>query len=572
MTNRIKKKQILNLIFAIGFSFFLIFQIANSSPIAITAETNTNPDMNIQYWTEGIVVSDANITTLSSSGTGTEGDPYIIDNLHIDTASGIAIEFDGVSLSTYWTLRDSTLITRGTTYGVYISDNIDGKGSIINCTIEGDLTIGTPNAKYLTVHNNTLRYRNGGANYNKGLTYTNNILYADSPFSTKLMRLRDEDNTIKNNIFYGNNSQITLNNVLDSTFENNVFHDGGFNFNLNSNIAETTSNTFVGNTINGKPFGFFFNETGETISTNQYGQIFLLNSINTKIADQSLTGALYGIQIHYCTDVTVDNVEITGKSGIVVRETTGLEIKNSNLEGYSDGIDISNVFDIALVNNVLTGYSYGIDIFYGFNLEMSNNTLLECGEFGIYLEDSDNIEMKFNIVTVVVEDAGNEPSLILWGCTDVIIYYNVFINLGNNTASPVAGSGSSNIKWYNETLEVGNHYSDWNQSGAYNIPGGDGSIDLYPFIDIDGDDLTENAEVVIFGTNPFEADSDGDGFDDLIEISEGTDPLDPKDYPGKGRVLAIVLGLIFGLGIPAGLIVFARTTKGQDILKKLLKR
>ncbi|NHJ87747.1 MAG: hypothetical protein FK734_19960 [Asgard group archaeon] len=32
-------------------------------------------------------------------------------------------------------------------------------------------------------------------------------------------------------------------------------------------------------------------------------------------------------------------------------------------------------------------------------------------------------------------------------------------------------------------------------------------------------------------TNPNEKDTDGDSFDDNVEIAEGTDPTDPLDYP-----------------------------------------
>ena len=33
------------------------------------------------------------------------------------------------------------------------------------------------------------------------------------------------------------------------------------------------------------------------------------------------------------------------------------------------------------------------------------------------------------------------------------------------------------------------------------------------------------------GTDPNNADTDGDGFDDDIELTSGTDPLNPNDYP-----------------------------------------
>jgi hypothetical protein len=34
------------------------------------------------------------------------------------------------------------------------------------------------------------------------------------------------------------------------------------------------------------------------------------------------------------------------------------------------------------------------------------------------------------------------------------------------------------------------------------------------------------------GTNPASADTDGDGYDDGVEVAAGSDPNDPLDFPG----------------------------------------
>ncbi|MBX2800647.1 MAG: putative metal-binding motif-containing protein [Myxococcales bacterium] len=50
--------------------------------------------------------------------------------------------------------------------------------------------------------------------------------------------------------------------------------------------------------------------------------------------------------------------------------------------------------------------------------------------------------------------------------------------------------------------------------------------------DTDGDRLTDGAEVVIWGTDPLDVDSDGGGTDDGDELDAGCDPLDSKDDSG----------------------------------------
>ncbi len=60
-------------------------------------------------------------------------------------------------------------------------------------------------------------------------------------------------------------------------------------------------------------------------------------------------------------------------------------------------------------------------------------------------------------------------------------------------------------------------------AGFFVAPGG-------PDGDADEDGLT-NAEEGLAGTNPFEADTDGDGWADEVEVSDGTDPRDPASRP-----------------------------------------
>ena len=49
--------------------------------------------------------------------------------------------------------------------------------------------------------------------------------------------------------------------------------------------------------------------------------------------------------------------------------------------------------------------------------------------------------------------------------------------------------------------------------------------------DTDKDGLSDGEEVDTYSTDPTNFDSDDDGYTDLFEITEGTDPNDPNDFP-----------------------------------------
>jgi parallel beta-helix repeat protein len=594
----ISKKK-LKLYIKIGLAGLLIialtFRVFDNGSAEI-ATKNKQHLASITYSTSGIVINDSNIASYSSSGTGTSGNPYIIDNLYINTTD-YPVRFNGVSAGTYYELRDSHLIGRGT-YGVYIHDITNGEASIINCTVEANLAIGGSNAKYLTIDNCTLRFSQGST-FREGLTFTNNIVEYIGSYSGSVMYIDDQDNLVENNIFYGNYSSFRVSRATNSIVRDNILIKSGFYFSTNDAV-EVVTNTFENNTIDGRPAGYFVNRNNELISGEDYGQIYIVNSTNTIIENVTTNDINMGAQVHNCTDITLRNITVVGRDGIEVRDTKGIIIENSKLEGFYNGIDVDETEEIAFHNNQLTGYEYGIEIIYSSNVQITNNTLLQIMEHGFYLDNITNFEMTFNIVACDIQNPGSELAFYSWELGYADIYYNVFINYGNDSAQLMHEEGSTDVTWYDETLEIGNHYSDWNGTVPYTIPG-DGNVDLYPFIDVDGDTLEEFDEVMIYHTNPFQADSDFDGLDDNEEINTygtdpnnadsdgdglldgeevnnygtdpnnvdsdedgysdyeevqaGTDPLDPEDYPKEAH-LALILGLIFGLGVPLGVAVF----------------
>ncbi|MHA1125419.1 MAG: hypothetical protein ACTSQX_07270 [Candidatus Heimdallarchaeota archaeon] len=74
--------------------------------------------------------------------------------------------------------------------------------------------------------------------------------------------------------------------------------------------------------------------------------------------------------------------------------------------------------------------------------------------------------------------------------------------------------------------------------------------------DTDGDGLTDGSEVNVYHTNPLKSDSDDDGFTDGDEIAAGTDPNNPRSNPDQKLTLqitaisvSIALAIIIGVSL-----------------------
>ncbi|MCG3220905.1 MAG: right-handed parallel beta-helix repeat-containing protein [Candidatus Heimdallarchaeota archaeon] len=537
MTSIINQKLTRKTCLATLFIFILLLQLSSYRVKGIQNEIDSNSKLALTS-TVGIVIDDANITSYSSSGTGSSDDPYIIENLMVNTTDSLGIKFNYVT--SYFILRDS--YSKGSTYGVYLSGVTEGRSQIINCTIEGALSLGGINSHYMTVHNCTLR-AGQGSSFSRGLNFTKNIMEIKGPASSSLIRIEDENNIFEDNIFYGESSAVRITNVLNSSIRNNILNDAGF-YIYEDKVMNILNNTYENNIVNGKPFGFFYNRSDETITGNQYGQIYVLNSESINFEGYEMGDVNVGIQVQKCTDILIKNVNVTGDDGIEVRTVEGLVIENCHLYGDGNGIEFYYVNDTVIRNNYLEEFRYGIECNFMDNVQIYNNTIYNATEIGIYFEDNWNIFVIFNIISCFVQSEGSQMSIVFSVCENVTVYYNIFISLGDLMAHPAEEWTVANIMWYSDTLEVGNYYSDWNGIGTYSLDGDGGSVDLYPFIDIDEDDLTEFDEVIVYFTDPFNADSDSDGLDDGEEVNTyETDPLsEDSDSDGMDDLWEVTYG------------------------------
>ena len=533
-----KDKLTIRICLVIFISSLLLIQQGSLRISAVVMDNEQNIELNL-ISTVGIVVNEGNIAAFSSLGAGLVNDPYILEDFFVNTTDSVALLFSLVS--SYFILRDSHLI--GSTYGLQMSSVAEGRSKIINCTVEGSLTVGALNSHYMTIYNCTLR-GSQGSTFSRGLNFTRNVVEITGPNAYTLISIKNENNIFENNRLYGEGSAVKLNALTNSSIIMNQIFGGGF-YIYEDAITDILNNTYTGNLVDDREFGMFYNRSEEIIVGDSYGQIYLVNSENVVVQDGDMKNINVGVQVHNCTNVTLDNINVQGRYGIEARSIEGLTIKNSNFVGMGDdmGLEFWYVNNALIQHNHFEEFRYGMHCNYMNGVQIHNNTIFNATETGIYVENNWNILLTFNIISCFVQTEGIQMALELDTVENITAYYNIFISLGDLGAYNVEESSVTNSVYYNDTLEIGNHYSDWNGLGTYPIAGG-ASVDLYPVIDYDGDTLTEYEEVILYLTDPYNSDSDQDGLNDGEEVNTyGTNPLsEDSDSDGMDDLWEVTYG------------------------------
>ncbi len=64
--------------------------------------------------------------------------------------------------------------------------------------------------------------------------------------------------------------------------------------------------------------------------------------------------------------------------------------------------------------------------------------------------------------------------------------------------------------------------------------------------DVDGDTLLDGEEIATHNTDPNDPDTDGDTFEDQAELAAGSDPLDPNSKPSRGGAIRVGVSFVGG--------------------------
>ena len=428
--------------------------------------------------------SDTDFISYGFPGNGSEQNPYLIQNLNIDTSSDVGM-----------------VIVNTTKSFIVQNCNIT---AIITC-----LHLGNNSGIFTKVCNNNL--------YNSQYYGIYSYLCPNISISDN----RCYNNDIGLGVFFSDNSQISENFCFENevgilayylnktTIENNACENNTYGINcayaisliicdnicINSREGvygyDVDYSSFLNNTIKFADSGFYLyacdnTEISENCLEYNYDGIIHINSYSVNITKNKCLENTYGIRIfdshetiieeNVCNKNSLDGIYIKkGSSALIVNNTCNDNFENGIYDSYW-GMYIAESHEI--IGNSCNNNTYGIQLDITQRIEVRNNTCTKNLQ-GIILKDSDSTDIIFNILQDNIEYGIYLDSK----STNNEIHHNDFIN--NNRKGTEFGKAQGyddgfGNRWYDKNNEEGNYWSNLRNKEEYLLDGLRNSKDPYP--------------------------------------------------------------------------------------------
>ena len=339
---------------------YFVYSIFQNSPANFTyfnININSNEDFEIYGF----------------SGSGTEIDPYIIENYTFFTDDLYGISISGVDK--HFIIRNNIIFnTNGP--GISIYDVGDNFTRIINNTILGyafqsDFEEGIR----ITLTNGCVIANNTVQNKQEGIVIraSNNciIMQNELLYNRRNIEIRDSNSThVENNhfktfegqLYYHEYSSLYILDSTNTTVENNVFIGWGMWISYSS-FSVLSSLRLANNSLNGEKLSYFQNQNDLTFNNaDPHEQIILYNCSNIRIDGLSFTKTNFALYLINCSHVNVTNCQFNNilYRGLDTSNCSNLLLKDCIFDSCNIGIRLYHVDPGFIDNNSFTNNIYGI--------------------------------------------------------------------------------------------------------------------------------------------------------------------------------------------------------------------
>lgn len=445
-----------------------------------------------------MIRNNAGLAALASYGVGTENDPYFIANLQLAvTDEEVAIDISNTDA--YFQIKDCRIVIVQGIFALLMSNvtnaviadceivggslSIDNSSSceIIDTTITGPLTeagIDIWFCRDIVLSRNTIQDTTAGIFLlgSENVWISSNHIFDNSQAGIDIYL--SGNTTVHDNILVNNGIVLSLwggASGQGQSIEGSQYIDVPYNF--------------ENNTINGKPLGFFHEESDFQIDGSIYGQVILLNCTDVDVVGGTFANISIGFQTYYCHNCSIESATLANNTsyGIQIFQSefgevsnciiinnggTGVFIENSNhtlVEGNTingnvgSGVHLHSSHECRILDNILMGNYHGVGFYDSNNCSVIGNWIGYNSLYGVSI-DSQSHQNKIY---------GNS---IGW-------------NIGAN------GFDDSGYNLWDNGIDTGNVWSDYSGFGLYEIDYY--GVDNYPsFL---GNPLSNPVNLIILG-------------------------------------------------------------------------
>ena len=318
----------------------------------ITVPANDPDAYDVPCFPENSIISISNITK-----------SFIIQNNHIVVKGGCEevqqyiISIFGISVP--FTIRNNYL--RGG-YGGILLQNVNGHNSFISNNSIYYAGSRISNSQNIAFINNQFTYSYSQYAYQcSNITYIQNHFYLTSVAIRECSHILLYDNIFENDEVYSGWTRLTIWETGYCTITNNTLIKAGLDLRNFDNYYPTV--TISGNLVNGKPFGYFYNQSDVMINnTTQYGQIFLVKCSSSIVADQIISYVYHSIHVRNCINTTIVNSTLSNcdGAGVNIKSSTNTSILDCVFEDNHSGVRGENSNGIYVKRNLFRSLTFGI--------------------------------------------------------------------------------------------------------------------------------------------------------------------------------------------------------------------
>lgn len=397
------------------------------------------------------IFNDTKLENMSSRGTGTEIDPFIIENLFVSLKSATCLHIENVTK--YFIVQNSQFYDNGdwTATGIKLVNVLDGRATIknnkINYFFTGIKIVNSSSTKVIDNYISSTIYGVYCLDSNYSVVDNN---YVGGPYFSGIQFSDSHNSTAKNNIVrYSSNKGIALyssdfvvvyNNTVEkcesgiyvgtSTYPimySNTLEDNEIGLEIKScKRSSTFSNIFINNTNIGLKISGSSSISGEYpyIGNNNFtndGIIFDESSLSIYLNyDFRNTNMLNNRSIGLFLGLMDTSIDLTGYGQVIIAHCTRVNFYNAYITHTRRGISLDDSYNCKISYSVVKNNVDGIYAYTSDNTNISN-CLLESNSRGVYVETSDHVTIFENDLLY------NSKGINTNNAWHVSIYNNSFI-------------------------------------------------------------------------------------------------------------------------------------------------